>query len=115
MQKLKQLYSYILLIINNWYHYRYWRKIQKGKITIDYKRGAGYYIPVNSLAHTNEWTERFEMESGNVGIYELVDIETYSNPHDMIKESYWHFIGYEGEKPVKECTFREFIDIYVHH
>lgn len=103
----------ILLILKNWKGYKYWKAKKNGKKFKECNRGADYYIPTGLLGY-NPIGQKWEtqMQSGKVGLYELVDYETYSDPYDMIKNSYWNFIGYKGIKPIHECSFEEFLSLY---
>lgn len=95
----------IILILSNWKYYRYWCKIKRGVKTIDYVRGCGYYLLVGSIGQIEE----YEMRSGKMGMYELIDYNTFRDPWDMVEKSYWHFLGYKGEKLIKEMDFKEFL------
>lgn len=107
------LLSEALLIIRNYKLWRYWRSIKKGIKTRDFKRGPGYYITVGLLGHNPiGCIQEFQMASGKIGLYELLDYRLYSDPDDMVKESWWHFLGYLGEKPVKDCSFSQFLSLY---
>jgi hypothetical protein len=107
----------VILIIKHWSHYRYWRIKSKGIKTKDHDRGVGYYLPhplVISLGgNTDPVTWETEMKSGKTGVYELVSSEFFSDPWDMVKSSKWNLIGYKGVKPIADCSFSEFIDLYV--
>lgn len=103
----------LLFILKNWKLYNHWKSITKGKKPVNETRGAGYYISVgiigvNPIGKTEIW----DMQSGRKAIFELVNYECFSDPSDMIRKSWWHFIGYAEEKPIKDCTFREAIEIY---
>jgi len=102
-----------LLILKNWKGYKYWKAKKNGKKFNEFNRGAGYYITLGILGH-NPIGQKWEaqMQSGKVGLYELVDYETYRDPYDMVKNSYWNFIGYKGIKPIHECNFEEFLSLY---
>lgn len=105
----------VLLIFRNYRAWKHWRKIKSGIKTRDFKRGCGYYITVglfnyNPIGKVVE----LEMKSGKIGLYELLDYQTYSDPNDMVKESNWHFIGYKGEKAIKDCSFSEALSLYFH-
>lgn len=105
--------KYLWLIIKNWEHYKFWRTRKKGTKTVDYTRGAGYYISAGILFHDPRGKrEEHKMQSGKTGIYELIDYTTFSDPHDMIKHSEWMFVGYKGQKPINDCTFTEFLNNY---
>ncbi|RBA36124.1 hypothetical protein [Elizabethkingia anophelis] len=103
----------ILLILKNWKRYKYLKAKRKGKKLVSYRRGAGYYLDIWMLDFDPSnviWETK--MRSGKVGVYQLIDYETYRDPDDMIKDSSWKFIGYKGMKPISECTFEEYISIY---
>ncbi len=77
----------------------------------DYEKGAGYYIPVGFIKNNNKCrVEKWRMESGKIGIFKLLDYTCYHDPNDMIESSWWQFLGYEGEKPLSEMTFNEFLE-----
>ncbi len=109
----------ILLILKNWKAYRHWKARKKGQKFRDFHRGAGYYLITDPAYFFTErkspkgqiW--KTEMESGETGIFELIDYENYRDPSDMVKHSWWHFIGYENCKPIHECSFQEFLSLYV--
>jgi hypothetical protein len=92
------------LILKNWEAYKYWRARKKGREFMDHDRGCGYYTKYKY------WETK--MESGRIGIYKLIDYEMHMNPGDMIKHAWYMFIGYKSEKPISECTFEEFLNIY---
>jgi hypothetical protein len=88
----------------------YWRKVKRGVLTRDFKRGCGYYITVGLLGYDPIGeVQELEMQSGKIGLYKLIDYKTFRDPWDMIDESWWHFVGYKGQKPIKECSFSEFL------
>ena len=97
----------MIKLIKIWF---YWLGKKKGKLYNDYERGPGYYLPLGvfmgkDLEHYT-WTTK--MDSGKVATYQLTHYTTFSDPSDMVEKSQWNFIGYEGEKPIREYTFREF-------
>lgn len=107
-EKLKQF----ILILSNFYVYRRWSKVRKGVKTIDWQRGPGYYFMTGLVFHSPIGEiQKLEMKSGKIGLYELLSYEVYRDPWDMIKSSNWHFVGYEGEKPIKEYTFLEYLKL----
>lgn len=83
---------------------------------IDYIKGCGYYIPVGWLfTSRSDNLKKFakteiKMSSGKIGIYKLLDYKVYRDPDDMIKESYWQFLGYKGEKLLADMTFEEYLE-----
>lgn len=105
--------SEVLIIVKNYKLWKHWLKIKKGAKTRDFKRGCGYYITVGVLGFNPIGkVEELPMKSGNIGLYELVDYKTFSDPCDMIEESWWHFIGYKGQKAIKDCSFSEAVSLY---
>jgi len=107
------IFNRIILIIKNIKAYKYWKAKRKGKKFCEHERGCGYYLTLGLLGHNvkgQKWET--EMQSGKTGIYELVGYESFGDPHDMVKKSWWNFIGYKGIKPIKECSFNEFLSIY---
>lgn len=103
-----------LLIIKHFKIWRYWRKVKRGVKTIDQKMGVGYYFMARPGCGSIGLIKEFETNSGRIGLYELIYYETFSDPWDMIKYSLWHLIGYKGQKAIKDCTFRELLEIYFH-
>ena len=107
-----------LLILQNWKAYKYWKARKKGKKFRDLDRGAGYYLNTDptyifvSGKSPKGQLWKTKMQSGKTGIYELIDYENYRDPSDMIKHSWWNFIGYENCKPIHECNFEEFLSLY---
>ena len=89
----------------------YWLKRRRGLKTCDITKGCGYYIP-SRTDRDNPYFIRYELKSGNVGIFELLKCEYFLDPHDMIKKSAWCFVGYEGLPKVKDCSFKDFIKFY---
>lgn len=103
----------LLLIFKNWKQYIYWKSKKNGKKFNDLNRGPGYYFQVESLGYTPigaKW--KTKLENGKIGIFELIDYETFEDPCDMIKDSYFNFIGYEGVKQIHECSFKEYLLLY---
>jgi hypothetical protein len=93
--------------------FHHWKQVKGGKKTYDLKLGAGYYIITGLLGYNPIGQKKeLEMKSGKIGIYELIDYKTFWDPKDMIEKSYWHFIGYKNVKPIKECSFNEFLQLY---
>jgi hypothetical protein len=107
------------LIISNRKAYKYWKAKKNGKKFKEFDRGAGYYINSDAgyifVSGNNPIGQiwKSEMVSGKIGIYELIEYENYRDPSDMVKHSWWNMIGYENCKPIHECSFNEFITIYV--
>jgi hypothetical protein len=102
-----------LFILKNCKAYWYWRAKKNGKKFKEYYRGPGYYIAIGCLGHNpigQKWVT--QMQSGKIGIYELVAYTTYRDPYDMVESSYWNFIGHQGVKPIHECSFEEFFFWY---
>ncbi|WP_338814082.1 hypothetical protein V9L05_01410 [Bernardetia sp. Wsw4-3y2] len=94
---------------------KYWQEKTKGIKHKDAERKAGFYLNLHRIGHNpydTIWNPK--MESGETGIYELIEYEKYDDPDDMIKSSYWNAIGYVGKKTMAECTFEEYLDIYVY-
>lgn len=110
--------KYIILILKNIKSYDYWNKKRKGIKFSEYDRGPGYYINGDLYSIFNGGKSpkgeiwKIKMQSGKTGIYECISWETYKDPSDMIKHSWWNFIGYDGFKQITECTFNEFLEIY---
>lgn len=94
----------------NYKAYKYWKQRKKNKKILDLDRGSGYYIASNCLKIGMTCNQ--VMESGQIGIFELFDFKTYYDPSDMIKFTYWTFVGYQDVKPIRECSFEEFLNLY---
>lgn len=106
-------FTEVLLVVRNYKKWKHWRKIKKGVKTRDFRRGCSYYITVGLLGYNPIGkVEEMEMKRGKIGLLELVDYQTYSDPSDMIKESWWHFVGYKGQKAIKDCSFSEAVSLY---
>lgn len=93
----------------------HWALVKIGIKLVDYKMGCGYYItggwfPQKTLEIGD--LRSMKMQSGRVGIYELLSYENYTDPWDMTKSSEWFFLGYEGDKLIKDCTFKEYLEKY---
>lgn len=102
-----------LLILKNWKGYKYWKSKKNGKKFREFNRGAGYYLTIGLLGHNpigQKWETK--MQSGKVGLYELIDYERYSDPDDMVKNSWWDFLGYKEMKLIRDCSFEEFLSLY---
>lgn len=50
-----------------------------------------------------------KMESGKSMRMRLINYSTYNDPHDMIKESSWQYLGYIGEIPFAELTLKQYL------
>lgn len=108
-----QVFNEKLLIAKNFKIWKHWRKIKNGFEPKDFKIGCGYYLTVSLIGNNPIGKVReFKMKSGKIGIYKLIDYTTFSDPTDMIKESWWHFVGYEGQKSLKDCSFSEALSLY---
>lgn len=111
MKKIK----YLLLILNNPLLYRYWHGKKKDKKYCDYSRNCGYFFdPYWAFISENPIIWKPKMQSGKIGIYELVNFTRYQDPNDMIETSSWNLVGYENCKPIKDCNFKEFLEIYIY-
>jgi hypothetical protein len=89
----------LLILIRLWFD---WRKRVSGHAVVDWTRGCGYYLRDIGRVET------FAMQSCRRGVYKLLAVDTFSDPRDMIRESQWQFICYEGQKPFSEMSFREY-------
>ena len=72
----------------------------------------GYYEVVLDDYKIIGLIKEMETKSGKIGLFELLDFQVYSDPFDMVKESQWHFVGYKGQKAIKDCSFREAMQLY---
>lgn len=56
-----------------------------------------------------------KMKSGKTGIYKIVEIKRcdndvlFADPTGILEYVKFEFIGYEGEKPLREMSFNEFL------
>jgi hypothetical protein len=82
-----------------------WRKRVSGKPIVDYMRKCGYFA-VPKIGGT----QTFDLQSGKRGLYMLVDIKYYWDPHDMIESASFQLIGYVGQKPFLKMRFKEYCD-----
>lgn len=87
-----------------------WKDRKSGKKMFDYNMGAGYYLPGQLFGYNNDigMLREVQLQSGKVGIYKLLKVETYTDPSDMIENSYWQLMGYKGEKLFAETSFEEY-------
>jgi hypothetical protein len=53
----------------------------------------------------------FKMQSGKTGIYKCLDL--YGLDSHSSKNIKFDFVGYKGEKKIRDCTFEEYLNIYV--
>ncbi|WP_422661696.1 hypothetical protein ACK8P5_26605 (plasmid) [Paenibacillus sp. EC2-1] len=84
---------------------RYYRKKLKGKVTDSYIDISQLYYPedVGTI-------ETRTMKSGKTGRYEIIKVVGID---DFGSESiHKDFIGYNDTKPIRECTLKEFIELY---
>lgn len=89
--------------------YIFWLKKKIGINTVDFEKGCGYYLPPR-LMKGNFAT--LEANNGKVLRYEIVDIEYFRDPWDMIKYCKFSLVGIKGNKAIKDCSFKEFLKIY---
>ena len=122
--KQRKLVAHTLGRLSAWLDYRrhaienpkaweYWRMRQEGKETVDEERGPGYYLTLGVTyadPYADPWITK--MSSGNTGIFKLLSYQAFSDPYDMVRKAQYMFMGYENVKPVNDCTFLEFLDIY---
>lgn len=86
---------------------------KRGKLTVDFVRGPGYYLTVGLLGYDpRSKPYQWNLKDGKTAIFRLIDWEGYRDPWDMIKQSKWQLLKFKGEKPINECTVSEFIKIY---
>lgn len=89
--------------------YFFWLKKKFGIQTVDYEKRCGYFLP----SHVRKGQlVRLESNNGKKLLYRIVEIEFYRDPWDMIKSCKFSLVGMDGNKPIKDCTFREFLKIY---
>lgn len=84
-----------------------------GKPVIDCIKGCGYYLPIGLIGSKLEGrVETWGMRSGKKVMAKLIDYELCDDPHDMVRESRWQYIGYVGEKPFAEMTWEEYLELF---
>lgn len=89
--------------------YIFWLKKKLGIQTVDFEKRCGYFLPPETRKGR---LVRMESENGKKLLYRIVEIEFYRDPWDMIKSCKYTLVGIEGDKSIKECSFREFLKIY---
>jgi hypothetical protein len=90
--------------------YKRWNDVVSDRPTRDMRKGVGYYLPTGLIGLKNIGREEvWDMASGKRARVRLVDYSLFSDPDDMIKESWWQFLGYEGETPLAKMSFEEFL------
>lgn len=95
--------------------YFYWKKKKKGINLIDKQTIAPrlciYFSP--DFVNIGEYAKKKECNN-KVGVYKYFEL---SNKHNANKYNMhlWDFIGFVNEKPIKDCTYREFKKIYGKH
>jgi len=100
-------------LYEDWKIYKEWKAIKNGKEVIHFRRGAGFYLPVGLIgAKLKGRIEEWKMKSGKTAIVKLIDYKTFEDPDDMVEESYWQFLGYKGEKQVREMSFKEYRKLF---
>jgi hypothetical protein len=103
-----------LLIARNREAWKRWQQKVNGIKTRDFKRGCGYYLTIGLIGYSPIGkVVELQCEGGKIAICELIDYETFGDPFDMVKESWWCLIGYKGIKAAKDCSFREFLALYI--
>lgn len=95
--------------------YQYFVSRKNGYKTVDLKKGCGYYIERGLFPREDVGViKEFKMKSGVISIFELLEFETFSDPYDMTKSSVWMLLGDKDLKPISECSYFEFIELYGH-
>ena len=93
--------------------YRQWLSRRRGDEICDREKGAGYYITLGLLFHDPVGkTQVWEMKSGKKMIAKLLSYRGCGDPPDMVRSSKWQYIGYEGETPFAEMTWREYLAVH---
>lgn len=93
-----------------WLFYVYIKLMRK---RLSFTKGAGFYLPLGLIMwKPKEHIARQEMESGVTLISKLIDYRAFRDPDDMVEHSTWEIIGFPDTKPILECSFREFKEIY---
>ena len=98
-----------------WAKYKLWRqykRLQAGKPHIDLTQYAGYFFPVGFAFSPLANEHLIKMTSGKVMRATLLSYKLYLDPHDMIEEANYQYIGYENEKTFKDMTWEEYHAFY---
>lgn len=89
--------------------YEHWKYIHSGKETLDLTRSWKGFLTESFGSDLRGTIKNFPFKR-KIGVFKLLDYET-NKDHDVTK-THWHLLQFENEKPIKECTFKEFLDIY---
>ncbi|MFV0501738.1 MAG: hypothetical protein ACK5MH_09140 [Bacteroidales bacterium] len=87
--------------------YQYWRKKTTEEVR-DFRLEAGFY----NCSYDKGNIIELEMQSAKIGIYKVIEKIDFFDPPDMTKYIYLEFLGYKGIKPIKECTYKEYKELY---
>ncbi len=93
---------------------KFWTdRVEKNKTTVDWVCNfPDYYFNADRRKNQKDLVQEFNMASGKVAIYKLIDYELMKDPDDMIKWCKWMFLGYKGLPAVNDCSFEEFLEKY---
>ena len=109
---MKQRINNTMLILCNIKSYWYWLRKRKGIQFKDFKRGCGFYVPSGVFrAKVNRHME-IHSQQNKVRIFYMFSYKMCLDPNDMVEHAYYDFIGYKGEKSIRDCTFNEYMNIY---
>ena len=90
-----------------------WKRRKAGKPIVDLTRTAGYFFPVGLITYNPlASVHLIKMTSGKVMRATLLSYKLYLDPHDMIEEANYQYIGYENEKTFKDMTWEEYHAFY---
>ncbi|PEM08492.1 hypothetical protein [Bacillus wiedmannii] len=86
-------------------------KIRHKNVKYEVRRGGGYYIPRAGKSPIGYLFD-IELKSGEIAVCRLTEIKYFSDPRDMVEESWYTFEGYKNATQVVDCSFAEFKKIY---
>jgi len=71
-----------------------------------------YYIYFSQFYYPESIGQKvkLEMKSGKFGIYEVISVKAINDWRS--KDICIDFIGYENIKPIRKCTFEEYLELY---
>lgn len=104
----------LILKLRNWHIWKdYHNRAIRGNPVCDFTKGAGYYLETG-LIFVNPYVyhtdDEWKMESGKTAIVKLINYKLFHDPDDMVESSEWQFLGYKGEKMIKDMSFAEYVE-----
>lgn len=84
--------------------YQYYIRKQKRNVT-DFIIIKSYYHTIRDFGDIYH----YKMKSGKTGVYKCIKLARQNSNGYYVEMD---FIGYLDEKPIRECTFEEFLHIY---